>query len=427
MKIFKILLVFAITFGMMACNNEEVPQVNDGPEATISVKVFPSSNSPGVRSVGDLSEEKATTSPGLPAESEIKQLEVWVFSGDVLTGYGTAAGAEVTNVEAIAGASTVVVVANAEIGIKASKTDLLAEVKELPAEGIATGLVMTAEPISVELVAGNNYYGYTDEEYDAKVAPSTKNHLEDGRTALPLVRVNARVALVGATVNYAAIPETQLAVFNNLRDVEVAMFNVPKETNLFGTSLATNDDFQYGQQWPSPELSYVGVNDEPAAPNALLDEAPLTLPAFTPAVPPTTVQTLISKTSAPYFYVNENTSEVVGDKETIASEKMIIVLRAKPYMGETAVTLEGLYTDAEGYTYYPVWVNDPAYTYDEGYVADNRVLRNTQYNISLTINGLGRPTIDEVDEAWLDVKVKVKAWDVVNQNVTWGTPVTPAP
>src|SRR5690554_7219118 len=140
MKIFKILLVVAIAFGMMACNNEQdVPQVIDGPEATISVKVFPSSNSPGLRSVGDLSDSIATASPGLLAENAIKQLEVWVFSGDVLTGYGTAAAAEVTNIEAIAGASTVVVVANAGIGIIASKEDLLDEVKGLPAEGITGG------------------------------------------------------------------------------------------------------------------------------------------------------------------------------------------------------------------------------------------------------------------------------------------------
>ena len=149
MKIFKILLVTAIAFGMMACNNEDVPQVIDGPEATISVKVFPSSNSPGLRSVGDLSDPNATTSPGLEAESTIHELEVWVFNGEVLTGYGSADGAEVTDIEAIAGESTVVVVANAGIGIIASKADLLAEVKELPAEGITGGLVMTAEPFKL--------------------------------------------------------------------------------------------------------------------------------------------------------------------------------------------------------------------------------------------------------------------------------------
>src|SRR5690554_165285 len=216
MKIFKVLLVVAIALGMMACNNEQdVPEISGEKDASISIKVFPSSNSPGLRSVGDLSDEDATTSPGLFAESAIKQLEVWVFSGDVLTGYGTAAAAEVTNIEAIAGASTVVVVANAGIGIIASKEDLLDEVKELPAEGIADGLVMTAEPFDVILMAGNNYYGYTDAEFTAKEAldPSKKTHLDDDNTALPLVRVNARVAIVGATLNRSAVPESQQAVF----------------------------------------------------------------------------------------------------------------------------------------------------------------------------------------------------------------------
>lgn len=416
MKILRILLVFAIAFGMMACNNEEVPQVNDGPEATISVKVFPSSDSPGVRSVGSLSDADATASLGLAAESTIHQLEVWIFSGDVLTGYGAAAGAEVIDVEAIAGASTVVVVANANIGIKASKADLLDVVKGLPVSDItAGGLVMTAEPIDVTLAAGNNYYGYSDAEFDAKVAadPSKKTHLADGKTALPLVRVNARVALVSATVNYSAVPATQKEVFDELKDVEVAMFNVPKETNLFGAPLATNDDFQYGAQWPSPELSYVGVNDSPAAPNALLDEGPLTLP--------TTLHNLIENTNAPYFYVNENTSTVVGDKTaTTPSQKMIIVLRAKPYKdGDPVASLTGLYTDDAGYTYYPVWVNKDGIANPSGVVGDGNVYRNTQYNVTLTINGLGRPSIDPVDKAFLDVKVEVAPWNVVTQNVEW--------
>ncbi len=416
MKIFKILLVVAIAFGMMACNNEQdVPQVIDGPEATISVKVFPSTNSPGVRSVGDLSGADATTSPGLEAESAVKTLEVWIFSGDVLTGYKSAAGAEVTDIEAIAGASTVVVVANANIGIKGSKADLLDEVKGLPISNItAGGLVMTAEPIDVTLMAGNNYYGYSDTEFDAIVAadPSKKTHLADGKTALPLVRVNARVAIVGATLNYDAVPPTQQEVFDELRDVEVAMFNVPEETNLFyartapsASFLATNDAFQYGQQWPSPDLSYVGVNDVTPAPNSLLFAGPLTLP--------TTPHNLIENTLAPYFYVNENTSATAG-------EKMIIVLRAKPYKVGAAVTsLTNLYTDTNGYTYYPVWVNLDGIASPSGVVGDGNVYRNTQYNVTLTIKGLGRPSIDPIDQAFLDVKVEVAPWNVVDQNVVW--------
>lgn len=414
MKIFKVLLVVAIALGMMACNNEQdVPEISGEKDASISIKVVPSSDSPSFRAVGNLS-GYGIIGQGLEAESAIKQLEVWVFSGDVLTGYGSAQGYEVTNVEAIAGESSVVVVANANIGIKVSKADLLDEVKGLPTDISTNGLVMTAEPIDVILMEGNNYYGYTDAEFNAKEAldPSKKTHLADGKKALPLVRVNARVALVSATVNYSAVPATQKEVFDELKDVEVAMFNVPKETNLFGAPLAINDDFQYGAQWPSPELSYVGVNDSPAAPNALLDEGPLTLP--------TTSHNLIENTNAPYFYVNENTSDVEGDKETTPSEKMLIVLRAKPYKAGVAVTsLTGLYTDADGYTYYPVWVNKDGIATPAGVVGDGKVYRNTQYNVTLTINGLGRPSIDPVDKAFLDVKVEVDPWNVVTQNVEW--------
>src|SRR5690554_2672203 len=167
MKIFKILLVVAIAFGMMACNNEQdVPQVIDGPEATISVKVFPSTNSPGVRSVGDLSDEDATTSPGLAAESEIKTLEVWIFENGNLQKYQAGTGNEVTQIPTVAGLMKIVVVANAGIGSKSTLADLLDVVKTLPARDVieadGTGLIMTAEPFELTLKPGNNFYGYAD-------------------------------------------------------------------------------------------------------------------------------------------------------------------------------------------------------------------------------------------------------------------------
>ena len=113
MKILRILLVFAITFGMMACNNEQdVPQVIDGPEATISVKVFPSTNSPGVRSVGDLSDADATTSPGLEAGSTIHELEVGVFNGEVLPVYVSANVPDVPFIRAVARTPTDMVLNN---------------------------------------------------------------------------------------------------------------------------------------------------------------------------------------------------------------------------------------------------------------------------------------------------------------------------
>lgn len=403
MKIVRILLAMVIAVGMMACNNEDVPQINDGPEATISIKVFPSSNGPSFRSVGDLS-TVGQTAPGLAAESTVKTLEVWIFENGNLQAYQLGAGNEVNQIPTKAGLMKIVVVANAGIGTKSTLADLLDEVKDLPArnviEAAGSGLIMTAEPFELTLKPGNNYYGYAD---GYGVAPVTPTYHSIG-APLAMTRVNARVSLVSAVLDYTSVPENQKLVFDALKDVQVAMFNVPNETNLFGTSLAKNAAFQFGAKWASPDVTYVGANVAASVGNSiLLDEV-----VDANALP-------IVQTKAPLYYVNENTSATVG-------EQMFIVLRAKVYKGTNVVlNLDKLYTDAEGYTYYPVWVNaaNAGYTYANGYEADGKVLRNTQYNISLTIKGLGRPTIDEVEDAWLDVKVQVAPWSVVNQNVTW--------
>ena len=187
-----------------------------------------------------------------------------------------------------------------------------------------------------------------------------------------------------------------------MKDVQVAMFNVPKETRLFGTSLAKNENYLFGAKWSSTAGAYEGANDTAAMATPILMNAVEGLP--------------VTSDKAPYYYVNESSVE----------NKMFIVLRAKLYKDETWVNptdntdLVDLYMDDEGYTYYPIWVNgkDMGYVYDN-YEADGKVVRNTQYNISLTIKGLGNPTIDPVDKAWLDVKVEVAPWIVVNQNVTW--------
>lgn len=404
MKIFKVLLVVAIALGMMACNNEQdVPEISGEKDASISIKVVPSSDSPSFRAVGNLSGD-GIIGQGLEAESAIHQLEVWVFSGDVLKAYGTSTTAEIENLETSVGASTIVVAANARIGIVGSKTALFAKLGDLPPRDITDGLVMTAEPIEVTLVAGNNYYGYTDTQVGEKIAvdATKKNHLDDGKKPLPLTRVNARVAIVSAELDYENVPETQQAVFTHLGDIEVAMFNVPNKTKLFGTSLATNTDFQFGAAWLSPKYSYVGVGT--GTPNPVLFEE---------------TELPISAGSAPYYYVNENNSLVVTGTENAPAQKMLIVLRAKVYKGETVVTeLKDLFTDTEGYTYYPILVNKDGVA-ENGKVGDGNVYRNTQYNISLTIKGLGNPTIDDVDKAFLDVNVSVAPWAVVTQNVEW--------
>lgn len=385
MKLRHLFLAAIVALGMMACNNEDTPQV-DGAQSTVSIKVLPSSNGAGVRATGDLSGD-GVLAPGLVAESAINQLEVFIFAGESPDGYKSETGTNVTEVKQItthSGPKTIVVVANGGIGAVTSKADLIAKTKDLPVN-MTTGLVMTSAETAVTLVAGQNYFGYA-----AGQTPTGAEH----SVAIPLkiTRVNARVAIVDAKLD-TTLPTDQLAIFDALTNAEVAIFNVPKTTKLFGTSLAMNANYLFGEAWPTTANSYMQVADGAAIETSFKD-ATVTFP--------------IENTLAPYYYVNENTS-------TVAKEQMLIVLRAKPTKGGVAVVSEGLYTDADGYTYYPVKVNLDG----TGIDGTGVITRNTQYNITLLIKGIGNPTIDEVEEAFLDVLVEVEGWKVVNQSVEW--------
>lgn len=394
MKIGKLLLTAVIALGLMACNNEEGPELPTGADATITIKVFPSSDTPGLRATGNLSGD-GVAAAGLAAESAIKTLEAWVFVNGNLETYKTVtitdgAVTEIKDIKATSGTRTIVVAANAGIGTQTTLTALKAKTKDL-SQTITGGLPMTAEPLEVTLQAGKNTYGYP--------VVTGENNLSTA--SMPLVRTNARVAIVSAVLNLSST-----TLFDALTDVEVAIFNVPKTSKLFGTPLvASPSDFLYGDAWPSSKSSYTTTGTGTAVDGTLTDG---------------TVTFPITNAAAPYYYVNENTSDIT----TQANQRTFIVLRGKPTLSGAAVSAPGLYTDTNGYTYYPVWVNasDKDYTYNEGllgYIADNEIHRNTQYNIYLTIKGIGNPTIDPAEEAILDVKVTVAPWAVVNQNVTW--------
>lgn len=378
----RLFLVGLIALGMTACSNEDEIKIEGQPDATVSIRVVPSSNGPVVRAPGDLS-------GALPAESAIKTLEVYLFNGEIPDGYGIATDAlEVIGIATHSGTKAMVVVANASIGPVASKSALLEQTKNLPVD-IGNGLVMTAEPVNIILLEGDNQYGFKSDDTSYKSAAQQLS----ANNRLPLTRVNARVAIVSA--NLGALPAGQAALFDALTDVQVAMFNVPQKTNLFGTALAINGDYLFGEAWPSALGSYTTGT----ANGAFLENA-ITFP--------------ITGAAAPYYYVNENTSET-------AKEQMMIVLRAKPMKGGTAVEAEGVYTDTDGYTYYPIWVNAAKtdYSYATGHTADSKILRNIQYNISLTIKGLGNPNIDPPVKSMLDVMVEVAPWLVVDQTVVW--------
>lgn len=384
MNLRKLFFFSAIALGLVACTNEDVPGASSDKDASISIKVYPSSKAPSLRSGGDLSGDIA-------AESVIKKLEAWVFNNGSLEKYASVDNAlEIKDIEATSGPRTLVVVANANLGTQATLTALQALTKDL-SQDITNGLVMTAEPVALTLIKGNNYYGYSGTTAEGE------NYIE--QTPLALTRINARVAIVSAVLSLAGVGEGETPVFDALTDAQVAIFNVPKTSKLFGADLAMNADFLFGQAWPTTSSSYVEVINGGAVEATLLDE---------------TVTFPITTAAAPYYYVNENTSAT-------AKEQMLIVLRAKPTLGGNPVSAQGLYTDVNGYTYYPVWVNATKddYTYTGENTGTSKILRNTQYNISLTIKGIGNPSIDEPETAFLDVKVQVEPWKVISQNVIW--------
>ncbi len=390
MKLGKLFLVGAIALGLglTACNNETDNFV-DKPEATVSVKIVQDAN-PGTRVIGDLSVTGAVAPDGLAAESAVKKTQVWVFIGNVLDGYGvstTEKPKEVLDIAVHTGSRDIYIVVNGPTGLGAAttKTELEAATQNLPVSNIATnGLVMTANKITKTIVEGKNTIGY---------GASTANTTSLQDDPVKVSRINARVAIAEAALDLAGIAPADL-IFDALTNVQVAMFNVQKTVNIF--TGATSGNWMYGQAWPSPNNSYekgAGTSETAAA----FLEGTITFP--------------ITKAAAPYFYVNPMAT----------ASKMFIVLRGKPTLNNNPVTAEGLYTDENGYTYYPVWINQAktGTTFTGESTGDGVVRRNTQYNIYLTIKGIGNPYIDPATDALLDVKVEVEPWKVVDQTVTW--------
>lgn len=402
MKIVRLFLVAAIALGLAACNND-VPEVLDGPEAVVSVQVVPSSNAPSIRLSGDLTGDGIIPA-GLATESAIKNVEVWLFVGETPSGYkkGNDGEAFVDGITTTSGNKTMVVVANANIGAVANKAALLGQIKTL-SQDIATGLVMTSEPVAVELKSGKNQYGFKtdDANYDVNA-----NQLSEG-TRLPITRINARIALVGLSYEF------NNPFYDKFELTEVTMFNARKSSKLFGTSLVGATEFLYGVAYPTTSGTYVGSTNYSgdAAFTATVDAS--LAQAFV-ANPELTAPTLVNAKNAHYFYAFENTANTPENKEGT-----FIVLKGKLYKGSDAYVAPGLETDENGFTYYAIWVNDAQWSYNDGHTADGKIMRNTQYNLMVTLKKAGNPTIDPAVEAQLEVYVEVQPWTVVTQTVVW--------
>lgn len=388
MKLEKLFLLGAIALGLAACSNEDTPVVQQAKNATMSLKIVQG----GTRAIGSPDDITA-------GESKIKRLDVFVFNGDAVDGHKQATGEDVTEVKDIAvttGSRTMLVVANAtaDMGTITSKADLLSKVAtDLATQTLENGLLMTSEVTKeFTIQAGKNYYGYAAGQTPAG------NEISVG-VPVKLTRVPARVALVSAKTQFEGSYEGF-----TFEPAQVFLFNAKKQSKYFGNpgALVAGTELLSGV-----DLSSFGGPLKPAA----WETADYLKDAFTSL-------DILSKKQV-YYYVFENDASV---QPTVLSIKGKIKKSSADDDYATATEFPGA-IDSQGYTYYSIVVNanKEGYTYEGDTPKDSKILRNTQYNISVTIKHLGKddPTDPPTEAATLDVKVEVAEWEVVGQNVVY--------
>ncbi|GAE14860.1 MAG: fimbrial protein [Bacteroides pyogenes] len=388
MKLEKLFLLGAIAFGLAACSNEDTPVVQQAKNATMSLKIVQG----GTRAIGIPDDITA-------GESKIKRLDVFVFNGDAVDGHKQATGEDVTEVKDIAvttGSRTMVVVANAtaDMGTITSKAALLGKVaSDLAAQTLENGLLMTSEVTEeFTIQAGKNYYGYAAGQTPAG------NEISVG-VPVKLTRVPARVALVNAVTQFTG----SYAEFT-FEPEEIFLFNAKKQSKYFGNpgALVAGTELLSGV-----DLSSFGGPLKPAA----WETADYLKDPFESL-------DILSEKQV-YYYVFENDASV---QPTVLSIKGKIKKSSADDDYATATEFPGA-IDSQGYTYYSIVVNanKEGYTYEGDTPKDSKILRNTKYNISVTIKHLGKddPTDPPTEAATLDVKVEVAEWEVVGQNVVY--------
>nr|BAL46694.1 fimbrillin [Porphyromonas gulae] len=386
MKKTKFFLLGLAALAMTACNkdNEAEPIVEGN--ATISV-VLKTSNPNRAFGVAD-------------DEANVAKLTVMVYNGEQQEAIESAENAiKVENIKCGAGSRTLVVMANTGGMELAGKT--LAEVKalttELTAENQeATGLIMTAEPVDVILVAGNNHYGYDGTQGG--------NQISQG-TPLEIKRVHARIAFTKIEVKMS---DSYVNKYNFTPENIYALV-AKKKSNLFGTSLANSDDAYLTGSLTTFNGAYTPANYTHVAWLGRGYTAP-------------------SNDAPQGFYVLESAyAQNAGLRPTILCVKGKLTKHdGTPLSSEemTAAFNAGwIVANNDPTTYYPVLVNFESnnYTYTGDAVEKGKIVRNHKFDINLTITGPGtnNPENPITESANLNVNCVVAAWKGVVQNVIW--------
>ena len=390
-KLFLLSLV-ALTLAFTACNKNQDEPLQSETDATISVAV----KSADLRAYEDGAGD---------ADMKVQKLAVMVYQGEAQVAYkeDAAGSLEVKDIETTSGAKTLVVVANfADQNLKGlslnkvkALTHTLAADDQDPNKGT---FMLTAEPVTVTLQKGKNYYGYA--------ADGDGNRLSVDKP-IELKHIHAGMALTNLTVKFA---ESYAALYSvNFDKGQLIALIAKAQSNVFGESLVNTDaNYFYGAK-------LFGVKDSKYTPA----EANYTeMAELKMALTETGAQT------GKGFYVLENNS---------AEHPTILCLKGELTQADgtaltddqaaQAVEAGWIVSATDHSTYYPVLVNwaKEGYTYEDSHTAKNAIERNNKYEIALTITGPGTnsPEDPTAEKANLDVKCKVLPWVIVKQNVVW--------
>lgn len=386
-KLFLLSLV-ALTLAFTACNKKD--DVKSETDATISVAI----KSADLRAYEDGEGN---------ADMEVKTLAVMVYQGDAQVAYKEAEDAsalEVTKIQTTAGAKTLVVVANYANqnlkGLSLAKVKALTHTLSADDQDPTKGTFMlTAEPVSVNLQKGNNYYGYADGD---------GNRLSIDKP-IELQHIHAGMALTNLTVKFA---ESYAKLYSVKFDEGQLIALIAKaQSNVFGKPLVNTDaNYFYG-------VKLVGKTDGKYTPDNYTEMAALKMDLKE-----------TGEQERKGFYILENNS---AEHPTILCLKATLTQADGSDLtadqAQQAVEAGWIVSTTDHSTYYPVLVNwaKDGYTYADGHTAKNAIVRNNKYEIALTITGPGTnsPEDPTQEKANLDVKCEVTPWVIVKQNVVW--------
>lgn len=385
---FFLLSLVALALAFTACNKNQDEPLQSETDATISVAV----KSADLRAYEDGAGD---------ADMKVQKLAVMVYQGGAQVAFKevTDGSLEVKDIETTAGAKTLVVVANYANqnlqGLSLDKVKALTHTLSADDQDPNKGTFMlTAEPVSVTLNKGKNYYGY---------AAGDGNRISVDKP-IELQHIHAGMALTNLTVKFADSYKTLYGV--KFDEGELIALIAKAQSNVFGEPLVNADaNYFYG-------VKLFGKTDSKYTPDNYTE-----MPELKMALTETGAQT------GKGFYVLENND---------AKHPTILCLKGELTQADgTPLTAEqaaqaveaGWIVSAEDHsTYYPVLVNweKDGYTF-EGTTDKNGIVRNNKYEISLTITGPGTnsPEDPTAEKANLDVKCTVVPWVIVKQNVVW--------